>query len=114
MLLDSRIPLAARATLVIVFQLPAFFRLRQRSLLRGLLVSLVAMAVSLRLAGFPYIEDLHGSHWQIPLIPFVLWGMTDTFRCLGRRWSLYHAGVLIMLYAELMILATVVFLALFL
>jgi hypothetical protein len=114
MLLDSRIPLAARATLVIVFQLPAFFRLRQRSLLRGLLVSLVAMAASLRLAGFPYIEDLHGSHWQIPLIPAVLWGMTDTFRCLGRRWSLYHAGVLIMLYAELMILATVVFLALFL
>lgn len=83
-------------------------------MLRGLLVSLVAMAVSLRLAGFPYIEDLHGSHWQIPLIPSVLWGMTDTFRCLGRRWSLYHAGVLIMLYAELMILATVVFLALFL
>jgi hypothetical protein len=40
--------------------------------------------------------------------------MTETFRCLGRRWSLYHAGVLIMLYAELMVLATVVFLAVFL
>ena len=99
---------------MIVFQLPAFFRPRQRSLLRGMCLSLASLAVSLRLAGFPYIEDLHGSHWQIPLIPAVLWGMTDTFRCLGRRWSLYHAGVLILLYAELMILATVIFLALFL
>jgi len=99
---------------VIVLQLPASFRLRQRSLLRGICLSLMSMAVSLRLAGFPYIEDLHGSRWQIPLIATVLWGMTDTFRCLGRRWSLYHAGVLILLYAELMILATVVFLALFL
>jgi hypothetical protein len=35
--------------------------------------------------------------------------MVDTARCLGRRWSLYHAGVLILLYSELMILALAVF-----
>ena len=72
------------------------------------------MAGSLLLAGFPYIENLHGSNWQIPLIPVVCWGMIDTFRCLRRTWSLYHAGVLILLYAELMILALVVFLCLLL
>ncbi len=37
------------------------------------------------------------------------WGMVDTARCLGRKWSLYHAGVLILLYSELMILALTVF-----
>jgi len=36
--------------------------------------------------------------------------MVETFRCLGPRWSLYHAGVLILLYSELMILAMVLFL----
>jgi hypothetical protein len=42
------------------------------------------------------------------MIPLVCWGMVDTFRCLERTWSLYHAGVLILLYSELMILAAVV------
>jgi hypothetical protein len=92
----------------------AFFRLRQRSLLRGVVLSLAAMGVSLRLAGFPYIEDLHGSRWQFALIPVALFGLADTFRCLRRKWSLYHAAVLILLYAELMILATVVFLCFYL
>jgi hypothetical protein len=34
--------------------------------------------------------------------------MVDTFRCIGKKWSMYHAGVLILLYSELMILAAVV------
>jgi hypothetical protein len=38
------------------------FRLRQRSLLRAMLLSLGAFAASLRLAGFPNIDSLHGSH----------------------------------------------------
>jgi hypothetical protein len=40
--------------------------------------------------------------------------MVETARCLSRRWSLYHAGVLILLYSELMILAMVLFLWVFL
>ena len=36
------------------------------------------------------------------------WGMAETARCLQRRWSLYHAGVLILLYANPMILAAIV------
>jgi hypothetical protein len=92
----------------------SIFRLRQHSLLRGVVLSLGAMATSLLLAGFPYIQNLHGSRWQFPLIPVVLWGIVETFRCLRRKWSLYHAGVLILLYAELMILAIVAFLCFFL
>lgn len=81
------------------------FELRKRSLARGVLLSLGAFAGSLRLAGFPYIQKLHGSTWQIVAVPFACWGMLETARCLRRRWSLYHAGVIILLYAELMILA---------
>jgi hypothetical protein len=84
--------------------------LRQRSLVRGVALSLAAFAASLLLAGFPHIENLHGSNWQAALLPVVCWGMFETARCLRQRWSLYHAGVLILLYTELMILAMVVFL----
>ena len=85
------------------------FRLRQPSLLRGVLLALCALAASLRLAGFPFVDAPRASPWQFLLALAVLFGMFETARCLGRRWSLYHAGVLILLYSELMILAFVLF-----
>jgi hypothetical protein len=88
--------------------LTTIFRLKEKSLVRGVGLCLGALMASLRLAGFPVIENLHGSAWQLALIPVVCWGMLDTFRCIGKKWSLYHAGVLILLYSELMILAAVV------
>jgi hypothetical protein len=88
----------------------AIFRLRQKSLPRGIVLSLGAFAASLLLAGFPHIEDLHGSRWQIVALIVAAWGMADVARCLQRRWSLYHAGVLLLLYSDLMILAMIVFL----
>lgn len=90
-----------------------FFRLRKRSLPRALVLSLGSFAASLRLAGFPYIQNLHGSRWQGLVLVFALLGMAETARCLQRRWSLYHAGVLLLLYANLMILAMVIFLAVY-
>jgi CO dehydrogenase/acetyl-CoA synthase gamma subunit (corrinoid Fe-S protein) len=86
----------------------SIFRLRQKSLVRAILLSLGAFAASLRLAGFPHIENIHGSHWQILALLIAAWGMAETARCLQRRWSFYHAGVLILLYADLMILAAIV------
>jgi len=71
------------------------------------MLSLGTFAASLRLAGFPYIEKLHGSGWQLLVVPFACWGMFETVRCLRNKWDFYHAGVMIMLYAELMILAMV-------
>jgi len=85
------------------------FRLRRRSLVRGVLLSLGALAASLRLEGFPNTGALHASNWQALTVPFACWGMLETARCLSRKWSLYHAGVLILLYSELMILALTLF-----
>jgi hypothetical protein len=86
-----------------------FFHLRRRSLLRGVVLSLGAMAASMRLAGFPDPAHLHGSVWQFLPVVAAAWGMVDTARCLSRKWSFYHAGVLILLYSELMILALALF-----
>ena len=91
----------------------SFFRLRQRSLVRGIVLAVGAFALSLRLGGFPNINALHSSHWQIVSALLAFWGMVETSRCLGRRWTLYHAGVLILLYTDLMILAMAVVLFLF-
>jgi hypothetical protein len=38
------------------------------------------------------------------------WGMAETGRCMQARWSLYSAGVLILLYSDLVILMLIVFL----
>ncbi len=91
----------------------SIFRLRQKSLVRGILLAVGAFAGSLRLGGFPDINALHSSHWQIVAALFALWGMVETARCMGRKWSLYHGGVLILLYTEVMILGMAVFLFLF-
>jgi hypothetical protein len=91
-----------------VLQALAIFRIRQKSLVRGILLSLGAFLLALRLAGFPYIDNLHGSHWEFLALAIAGWGMAETARCLQRRWNLYHAGVILLLYADLMILATIV------
>jgi hypothetical protein len=93
-----------------VFSGPSIFRLRQKSLVRAIVLSVGAFIASLRLAGFPRIENLHGSHWQIVALLFAAWGMAETVRCLHRQWSLYHAGILLLLYSDLMILAMIVYL----
>jgi len=62
------------------------------------------------LTGFPDASHLHASSWLFVPVLAAAWGMVDTARCLSRKWSLHHAGVLILLYSELMILALTVFL----
>jgi hypothetical protein len=94
----------------VVHSRPSFFRLRQRSLIRGTVLAIGAFALSLRLGGFPDINALHSSHWQIFAALLAFWGMFETARCLDRRWTLYHVGVLLLLYTDLMILAMAVLL----
>lgn len=86
----------------------SIFRIRQKCLPRGILLSLGGFFLALRLAGFPDVTRLHGSRWEFAALLIAAWGMAETARCLERRWSLYHAGVLILLYADLMILAAIV------
>lgn len=86
------------------------FQLRQKCLVRGVGLALIAFAASLLLAGFPYIGNLHGSPWQVLTMLGAGWGLGETARCIRRRWCLYHAGVILLLYSELMILVLTAFL----
>jgi hypothetical protein len=97
----------------LVFPRSAIFRLRRRSLLRGVVLALLALAVSMRMAGFPRIERLHSSAWQILPALATCWALGETVRCLGHRWNLYHAGVLILAWADLMILTLAIVLCLY-
>lgn len=74
------------------------------------MLSLSAFIASLLLAGFPHIEKLHGSPWQVASLFAAGWGMAETGRCMRGKWSLYLAGVLILLYSDLVILTLIVFL----
>jgi hypothetical protein len=80
------------------------FRLRRKSLPRGIVLSLGAFFFALRLAGFPHIENLHGTRWEFLALAIAAWGMVETARNLQRRWSLYHAAIILLLYSDLMIL----------
>jgi hypothetical protein len=80
---------------------------------RGVSLALASFAISLRLGGFPDIAALHSSRWQTIPALMALWAMVETMRCAERQWSLYYAGVLILLYTELMILAMTVVLFLY-
>jgi hypothetical protein len=86
------------------------FRLQHRSLPRGIILCLAAFLISLRLSGFPDVNALHLSRWQIVPVLMTCWSMVETLRCADRTWSLYYAGVLILLYSEVMILGMAVFL----
>ncbi|MBS1804432.1 MAG: permease [Acidobacteria bacterium] len=94
----------------VVYSPLIIFRLRERSLVRGIALSLIAFITSLLLAGFPHIENLHGSPWQVLALILGAWGMVETGRCMRKKWSLYSAGVLILLYSDLVILMLIVFL----
>ena len=85
-------------------------RLKEPSIVRSILLALGAFVVSLRLGGFPDINELHSSRWQTLPILFALGAMVETTRCMKRRWSLYQAGVLILLYTDVMIMGLAVFL----
>jgi hypothetical protein len=92
----------------------SIFRLRQKSLARGIVLAMGSFIISLRLAGFPDINALHSSNWQMVPALLEFWGMIETARCLSRRqWSMHHGGVLIILYTEVMILGMAVFLTIF-
>lgn len=73
-------------------------------------IALCAFAASLLLAGFPHIANLHRSPFQVLTLVATGWGMVETARCIGRRWSFYHLGVMLLLYSELMILVMTAFL----
>jgi hypothetical protein len=90
--------------------IPPLFNPRRRSLLRGTLLVLLSVAVSLPLAHFP-----HNRRTPLLILPALvaILGTFDTVRCMQRRWSFYHGGVLLFIYMDLMAVCLILFLLLY-
>ena len=84
----------------------AILHLRRRSLARGTLVVLGSVLLTFWLSDFP-----HNRATPLLLLPTatVILGTIDTARCMRPRWDLYHGGVLLCLYMDLMAATIVLF-----
>ncbi|MDQ2924786.1 MAG: permease [Acidobacteriota bacterium] len=84
----------------------AILHLRRPSLARGNLLVFGSVLLTFKLSDFP-----HNRATLLLLLPaaIVLLGTIDTARCIRPRWSLYHGGVLLCLYMDLMAITLVLF-----
>jgi hypothetical protein len=71
---------------------------------------LSSLATAIRLADFP-----HNRATPLLILPTLvaILGTADTVRCMQRRWSFYHGGVLLLIYMDLMALCMILFLLLY-
>ena len=78
--------------------------------MRGTVLVVGSVVLAFVLAGFP---NVHGSPLLVVPAGLAGWGTWETVRCLQRRWSFYHGGVLLLLYADVLALALILFLLLY-
>lgn len=69
-----------------------------------------SLAAALLMAGWP--DDHPSLKLAIPTFVAVL-GFVDTLRCLRDHWNFYHGAVVLMLYADVMAMAVILFLFLY-
>jgi hypothetical protein len=84
--------------------LPAVFNPRQKSLVRGNILVLSSLLAAFPLSGFPHNRPT--PYLVIPTL-LAIAGTVDTVRCIRRRWSFYHAGVILCIYMDLMALTLI-------
>jgi hypothetical protein len=86
---------------------PDIFNPRHRSLARANTLVWSSVVVAVLLSKFP-----HTRATALLLLPTVVIfaGTADTIRCIRKRWSFYHAGVLLCIYMDLMAILVVLFL----
>ena len=88
----------------------ALFNPRNRSLVRANVLVLGSFFAAIPISHFPHLQPS-----PLLILPTLvaLAGTADTIRCIRRRWSLYHGGVLLCIYMDLMVLSLVVFLLIY-
>jgi hypothetical protein len=90
--------------------IPRFFNPRTRSLARGNVLVLGSVFAAIPISHFPHIRP---TLWLLLPALSSLIGTAETVRCIQRRWSLYHAGVILCIYMDLMGVSLVLFLLLY-
>jgi len=87
-----------------------FFNPRIRSLVRGNLIVLASLALATLISDFPH---LRATLWLVVPAVGCLVGAADTVRCMQKRWSFYHCGVLLCVYMDLMSITLILFFLLY-
>jgi hypothetical protein len=84
----------------------SIFNPRSASLVRANILVLGSLCISILLAHPPHLRP---TLWLLFPALVVLIGTADTARCMQRRWSFYHGGVLLCLYMDLLIITLILF-----
>ncbi len=101
---DSRWSLPGAGSGIINVVVPAILNPRRKSLVRGNVLVLVSVVAAFFLSDFP-----HNRPTLLLLVPTLaaMVGTADTIRCMKKRWSFYHGGVLLCIYMDLMAMALI-------
>src|ERR1700761_5309948 len=86
---------------------PAILNPRVHSLRRAITLVLGSLIVAIPLSHYPRIQR---APWLVIPVLIAIAGTADTIRCIQRRWSFYHAGVILFIYMDLMTLMLMLFL----
>ncbi len=84
----------------------SIFNPRFRSLARGNLIVYASVALVTLLSRFPHLS---ATPWLLLPLLGCLTGMADTVRCIQKRWNLYHGGVMLCLYMDLLAVMLILF-----
>ena len=97
-------------TKVVPSRIPVLFDLHQRSLARANILVWLSVITAFLLSDFP-----HNRATLLLLLPtaVVIFGTCETIRCIRKRWSFYHAGVLLCIYMDLMAISMILFLLIY-
>ena len=90
--------------------IPAILNPARRSLIRGNILVLASLACAFPLSDFPRNRP---TLWLLLPSLLAIAGTLDTVRCMQRRWSFYHGGVVLCIYMDLMALAMILFLLIY-
>jgi len=90
----------------IEYQMRAILNPRSRSLARGNILVLASLVIALLISHPPFMRAT--LFLVLPMLG-VLWGTVDTMRCMQRRWNLYHGGVILCIYMDLLTITLVGF-----
>ncbi len=83
---------------------------RVHSLARGNILVLVSTFASIPISHFPHLRPT--LFLLLPALGAII-GTGETIRCIQRRWSYYHAGVVFCIYMDLMALSLILFFLLY-
>jgi hypothetical protein len=90
--------------------LPRFLNPRLRFVARGNLIVLLSLMAAFFLSDFPHNRP--SLLLTVPALTALI-GTVDTIRCMQKRWSFYHGGVVLCIYMDLMAVGMILFFLLY-